>query len=602
MIAEHKQYTITIVVVVVIFLLVSIGSVLISVRSITEHYSSLIQDFVKQKTADYYSQSRFVINTPKERMNSSIFNLHEYLKADKAISKIGFYNLIILDVNGNFIYNYIKYDNLFKSNVEERALPKDYEYTLKPLQQAPYSVEVTSYTKTLDGVKYLFVYVPYIDKLGGHYYDFIYIFSIDKILNKNLKSHYWFASVCFLFFCIIIFLFHLYRTTLKNAIASITLFISNEIFANQRKQGILLHFIPLFEKLEIKITYLLAQKKEMEAKFLEISEKYNLLMEQTNDGIVIEDLDGIIYFANNRAATIMGYQSESSLLGHKLVELLNDSSAYNKYDLEIDNRSINESFPHKIDFITSDNKKVICLLSSREIKDSRKDIMGYFTTLTDITELENIQRSIAEKQLVKANVFDNSEIPMFYLQDGDTIMEANYAFCDLVSIPKTNLIGLNIQSALGQFEFASRIINELRLNKKTEEFEIIEPYLSAWLLIHINTISNDTNTNVIVTIVNISRFRAEERFHQIILNEIKGFIFIADAKNNVLYISPGFQKITGYSKDWFENYLKQILETMGKNSIHLIENFVVTRDRKKYSFVADVFPAIGYNVYICKLL
>jgi len=138
------------------------------------------------------------------------------------------------------------------------------------------------------------------------------------------------------------------------------------------------------------------ERKQAEEAMRESEDRYRTLVETMNDGLAIQDRDGVFTFVNNRLCEMLGL-SRDELIGVHVMELL-DEVSQNKYKEEIRRRRQGERVPYEIEFTRKDGSKVITRVSPQLITDQEGNPVGSFGVVTDITERKRVEEAMHESQ------------------------------------------------------------------------------------------------------------------------------------------------------------------------------------------------------------
>jgi PAS domain S-box-containing protein len=126
----------------------------------------------------------------------------------------------------------------------------------------------------------------------------------------------------------------------------------------------------------------ITERKRAEAALLESKEKYQMLIERMEEGVVLEDKNGFFTFLNPRAAKITGYKEEE-LLGKHWRELIPD------YDLDrvkVDECSRGRSSTYETRVVAKDGSHIPVRVIATPIFSKKQEFEGVLTVIADITE------------------------------------------------------------------------------------------------------------------------------------------------------------------------------------------------------------------------
>lgn len=153
-----------------------------------------------------------------------------------------------------------------------------------------------------------------------------------------------------------------------------------------------------FEKLQLEKEKVAVQEalskrnlelERMNTRLRESEERYRLLVETMNDGLIMEDLNGVIIYVNQKFMRMTGY-AEGELLGRKASDFLDEAN------LKVYSRYINichsgDISPFELSWLKKDGTTLPAIVSPQSIIDDEKHLRGCFAVITDITERKNAE-------------------------------------------------------------------------------------------------------------------------------------------------------------------------------------------------------------------
>lgn len=131
-------------------------------------------------------------------------------------------------------------------------------------------------------------------------------------------------------------------------------------------------------------------------------EKYRLLVETMNDGLAIQDPNGILTYVNSRACAMLGYM-KSEMVGCRAARFVAKDSieAWNK---QVARRKKGDQKPYEIIWVNKDGRRIYTIVSPRALFDENKCYSGSFAILTDITDYKRAAKALrlSEEMFSKA--------------------------------------------------------------------------------------------------------------------------------------------------------------------------------------------------------
>jgi len=507
---------------------------------------------------------------------------------DYELTEIGFSNVIVLNSESKIILNYAQLTR------RDFSLPKELDFMTSLL----FKVNMVTFDQSINSKNYYVVFIPHIDKNGAHTLNYIFFYDFETLRMKNFYFTQIVLGLSIITLLVCVFMLFQFHKLIRKTVTSINKYIHNRIYGKDVSNKVDFTYIEPFGLLEQKITYLIAGRKELEKKFLDVSEKFSLLIDNSNDGIMMEDTDGFITFCNRRFAEILGYDSESELEGRKTRDILYDSESIETYVNETNSRKDSISSTYKLKFMNSNGFPVICLISGNPQFDNDSRIVGSYAAITDITRLEQLENEQRISSLVLNNFFDNSNEGFLVLDHTFNVMNANLAFCNLYNLPKSAILRLNLISAMKNYSEFNSQFNTLVYDKSLNTIEYFEPSLNKWILLSVTKNRDEYNRNYFLLLKDMTEMHKYESFHSVILDYSEAFFFIEDRNGEIQFLSHSFTAITGHDTVWLSFNKKTLFDNLINKTIE-IERI----DRRKLIFsVSKISNSLNKSIItVCVL-
>ncbi|MBN1833314.1 MAG: response regulator [Deltaproteobacteria bacterium] len=144
------------------------------------------------------------------------------------------------------------------------------------------------------------------------------------------------------------------------------------------------------------------EKLKLEREKSASDERYRLLVETMNDGLGVQDRDGLFTFANKKLCEMTGY-SKDELIGRSMNDLLDKKNR--KLYQEYSEKALSEnSKPYELELLRRNGETLSVLVSPQVIKKSDGTSKGLFAVITDISERKEAdeRKKEMESQLQQA--------------------------------------------------------------------------------------------------------------------------------------------------------------------------------------------------------
>lgn len=498
----------------------------------------------------------------------------------------------IISDNDELIYQYSSLKNN-KSTVYSS------EQILFSLKKLPLSIEETDlYITDNSNIVYI-INSPYVNAFGYHKYNFIYIFDFSR-MNREVFPVY--SVILLILFTLVIFSFLLLLlyNYFKNYLNVIDSFIQNYFEGNSIKST-QLQFTPPFKNIEEKVTRIVSRLIEMDSKYYDLSEKFHMLLSQTNDGILMEDSEGFIYFCNRKAAEIFFMNDIDQLIGKRIVDLIHDPFSKKKFEKEKSIIDLSYQKKFKLLLENQNKEKKNCLFTSTCFYNSNKKISGYYYSITDLTDIVNLSNDNINQVSALSNYTEKSQFPVFIFDQDLKVYDLNNSAKNTFSVNYKSIKDASVYEIFKNYDFG-KVLNQFDFTTNFK-FDTFEPKINKWFLVTNEVCQNANEMYHYLTFTDISTFRKDESFHKLLFDDLKGFIFVTNIENEVIYVSPSFLYMTQYPTSWFINYFKSLNDIANQSEVKESDQFLITTSKGGFRFKMIALKSVSKSnkIYLCVL-
>jgi PAS domain S-box-containing protein len=143
----------------------------------------------------------------------------------------------------------------------------------------------------------------------------------------------------------------------------------------------------------------ISERKNAEEKLRESEEKYRIIVETANDGIVKTDNESIINYVNKKMLDMLGYSLEEAI-DKPIWDFISDEyKPIIKLNLEKKKQGLNESDDLKL--ISKDGSHLWVHMNSKPIFDKQGKYMGAVSMLTDLTKRKEAEEALAHIEIAR---------------------------------------------------------------------------------------------------------------------------------------------------------------------------------------------------------
>ncbi len=241
-------------------------------------------------------------------------------------------------------------------------------------------------------------------------------------------------------------------------------------------------------------------------------EKYRMLVETMNDGLLIQNEHLIIEYVNSRFCEILGYRQDE-VIGKKIEEfLISDFKAH--FNLQMQKRAQGIQEGYELAWQKKDGKICYTIVSPRIISDKNKPFAGSFAVITDITERKEWEIALKKSEELFASVFDVTPVAIA-LVDMDTgeIVKSNKLFRSMANISNDTIKHFLFDLGIVKKDDFRKLYKQLLKSKKISDYEIYLNYneKECIAILSAELIQFYDKNMVIITLTDITEKRILEK-------------------------------------------------------------------------------------------
>ncbi len=302
----------------------------------------------------------------------------------------------------------------------------------------------------------------------------------------------------------------------------------------------------------------ISDRKEAEEALREAKEKYQMLIEKMEEGVLLEDAEGNISFVIPRAIKMFGY-TEDELLGKHWTDIVTQEDL-DKTQTEYKKRSSGISTTYEVNIKTKDGVHTPVIITGTPIFSKAGNFDGVLCVFTDITERKRAEEIIQKTKQQLQDMLDNTPAAV-YAKD----LEGKYI---LVNKPWRKRAGFLNQKVIGKndIEIFPQYFNEIWSDYEKQvlesgestQFEEIgrttgKVYLATKFLLRNpnGEIYALCNNSIDIT----ERKHTEEALreakdkYQMLVEKMEEGVILETAEGNISFINPKMIKILGYKEE-----------------------------------------------------
>ncbi|MHA2203005.1 MAG: PAS domain S-box protein, partial [Candidatus Hodarchaeales archaeon] len=210
----------------------------------------------------------------------------------------------------------------------------------------------------------------------------------------------------------------------------------------------------------------ITERKQAEKALRESKEKYQMLVEKLQEGVLLEDVKGQISFLNPRTAELLGYTQEE-LLGKHWSYIVPEEYV-DMVETETEKRPLGISSNYEACITAKDGRQIPVIITAAPVYSITGEFDGVLTVFTDITE-----RKLAEKQLQESaekyrTILETIGEGYYEVDISGNFTFFNDSICNILGYSRIELTGMNYRQYMDE-ETAKRVYKTYNLVYRTGE-------------------------------------------------------------------------------------------------------------------------------------
>lgn len=311
-----------------------------------------------------------------------------------------------------------------------------------------------------------------------------------------------------------------------------------------------------------------SQKRELQRDKEEIK-KLSLVVSTNENGVVLSDLNGEIFWINTSYMSMTGFPEES-ILGKTLFELgISENTSDGIVDKMVQAFRQAEMFDGEVIHKRQDGSVFWARIKGHPVFDNRGNFIQYYTMIEDITHEKEMQDRLKESEQRLRSLILNLHDGILLEDENRKILLVNQKFCTMFGIPVApeHLIGSDCANSAQQSKdyfkdnsnFITRIDQILRDKKPVlhEELELVDGrvFSRSYIPVVIDTVhKGHLWTYEDITLerhFQESLNNEKEKYRRIIENMNIGLLEV-DNDDRILMANQRFCTMSGYTPEELE--------------------------------------------------
>jgi PAS domain S-box-containing protein len=298
----------------------------------------------------------------------------------------------------------------------------------------------------------------------------------------------------------------------------------------------------------------ITERKLAEEALRDSEQRYRLLVEQMNDGVMIVDENELVWYINEKLGEMLGY-SPSEMIGHHTAEFLDETNLKIVQEQRI-RHTRGESSSYELGLKKKDGPNLLTIASGTPILGTDGSFQGSFGIITDVTTLKAVESQLQQANEQLQAVLDAVPGPVSWISSEGRYLGVNQHLATSFNLPPNAFVGQKLGFLENSPDFVQFMEQFLASAAQTER-QVIEVQVNGstrYYLIAAQKYNQGTNA-VSVGIDITERKQAEEaqRHSQALLqrlidSNLIGVIF-ADFSGNITEANNTFLEMVGYTRE-----------------------------------------------------
>lgn len=306
----------------------------------------------------------------------------------------------------------------------------------------------------------------------------------------------------------------------------------------------------------------ITERKKAEEALRDSKEKYQMLVEKMQEGVLLEDPKGKISFVNPRTAELLGY-SEEELLG-KHWSYIVPEEYFDQVTIETGRRSEGIGSNYEASLLAKDGQQIPVIITSTPVSSTTGEFDGVLTVFTDITERKLGEKKLHESALKYRTILETIEEGYYEVDLTGNFTFYNDSICKFLGYTKDELLGMNFRQYMDE-ETAKMVFETYNTVFRTGEpsklfnFEVIRKdkkkmFNEASVSLITNSDGEPTGFRGIVRDITeryeMERALDEERVkYQMLLEKLEEGVTLEDTEGIITFTNPKTLETLGYTEE-----------------------------------------------------
>ncbi|MHA2244266.1 MAG: PAS domain S-box protein [Candidatus Hodarchaeales archaeon] len=183
------------------------------------------------------------------------------------------------------------------------------------------------------------------------------------------------------------------------------------------------------------------ERKQAEEELRESKEKYQMLIEKMQEGVILEDSKGFFTFVNPKTLELLGYTEEELLGKHWSYTV--PEEYIDQVNVEAAKRPKGISNTYEACALAKDGRHIPVIITATPIFSTTGDLDGVLSVFTDITERKLAEKKIQESAEKYRTILETIEEGYYEVDLSGNFTFFNDSICRFLGYSRDELMGMN---------------------------------------------------------------------------------------------------------------------------------------------------------------
>ena len=190
----------------------------------------------------------------------------------------------------------------------------------------------------------------------------------------------------------------------------------------------------------------ITERKTGEESLQKSEQLFRMLVETMNEGLGVQDENGVIVYANEQLCEMLGYP-RNEVIGRREHDFL-APAALALHEKGGMGRRLEEKTSCETEILARNGRKIPVIVSVSPISDEQGQYKGTIGTVRDITMRKQAEKKLRESEEKYRMIFENSPLGILHFDQNGTITACNDTIIHIWGSCREKLIGFNLLNSL----------------------------------------------------------------------------------------------------------------------------------------------------------